>query len=76
MPVTRFPAITLAAALVGCVSHSPTDALSDAGLDPPILYVPGIWTPLDAGDQVITFTLPDYWLPLNAEANEYLRTSL
>jgi hypothetical protein len=74
--LNRFLAITLAAALVGCVSHSPTDAISDTGLDPPILYVPWIWTPLDAGDQVISFTLPDYWLTLNAEADEYLRKSL
>jgi hypothetical protein len=75
-PVNRFLAIALAATVAGCVSHNPTDAISDAGLDPRILYVPGIWTPLDAGDQVITFSLSDYWLKLNAEADEHLRKSL
>ena len=74
--MNRFLAITLAAAVVGCVSHSSADAISDSGLDPRILYVPGIWTALDAGDQLITFSLPDYWLTLNAEADKQLRKSL
>jgi len=65
-----FLAITLAAAVAGCVSHDATDAISDGGLDPTVFYVPGTWTPLDAGVQVITFSLPDYWLKMNAEASD------
>jgi hypothetical protein len=55
----RFLAITLAAAVVGCVSHTPTDAISDGGLDPNTFYVPGTDTPLGTGAQHITFSLPD-----------------
>jgi hypothetical protein len=65
-----FLAITLAAAVAGCVSHSATDAISDGGLDPTIFYVDGNWTPLDVGAQVITFSLPDYWLKMNAESSD------
>ena len=63
--MNRFLVITLAAAVAGCLSYSATDPISDGGLDPTIFYVDAIWTPLDAGyqvitfDQVITFTLPD-----------------
>ena len=67
-PMNRFLAIILAATVSGCVSHRATDAISDGGLDPTIFYVDGTWTPLDAGDQVITFSLPDYWLEMNTEA--------
>ncbi len=38
--------------------------------DPTIYYVDGTWIPLDAGDQVITFSLPDYWLKMNTEASD------
>ena len=75
--MNRFLAIILAAAVAGCVSHSATDAISDGGVDPTIFYVDGTWTPLDAGDQVITFSLPDYWLKMNTEASgEHLPKSL
>ena len=57
--MNRFLAIALAVAVAGCVSHTPTDAMSDSELDANILYLPGTWTPLDAGGQVITFSLPD-----------------
>ena len=63
--MSRFLAITLAAAVAGCQSYTQTDAVSDGGRDPTIFYVDGTWTPLDAGDQVITFgqviafSLPD-----------------
>src|SRR5271169_6834391 len=57
--MSRFLAITLAVAVVGCVSHSSTDAISDGGLDPNTFYVPGTDTPLVTSAQVITFSLPD-----------------
>jgi hypothetical protein len=57
--MSRFLAITPAAAVVGCVSHSPTDAVSDGGPDPNTFYLPGTDIPLDTGRQVVTFTLPD-----------------
>jgi len=66
----RFLVITFAAAVTGCVSYTQTDAVSDGGLDPTIYYVDGTWIPLDAGDQVITFSLPDYWLKMNTEASD------
>jgi hypothetical protein len=56
--MSRFLAITLAAAVAGCVSYTPTDAISDGELDPNTFYLPGTSTPLDAGAQVITFSLP------------------
>jgi hypothetical protein len=63
--MNRLLAITLAAAVAGCVSDSQTDAISDDGMDPTILYVDGTWTPLDAGDRVIKLSLPpDYWLTM------------
>jgi hypothetical protein len=68
--MNRFLAITLAAAVAGCVSHSATDVIFDGGLDPTIFYVDGYWTPLDAGAQVITFSLPDYWLKMNLESSD------
>ena len=55
--MNRFLAITLAAAVAGCVFHRGTDAIFE--VDPTIFYVDGTRTPLDAGDQVITLTLPD-----------------
>lgn len=66
--MNRFLAITLAAAVAGCVSHTPTDAISDDELDPTTFYIPGTWTPLDAGVQVITFSLSDYWLKTNTDS--------
>jgi hypothetical protein len=54
--MSRFLAITLAAAVAGCVSYTP--AISDGELDPNTFYLPGTSTPLDAGAQVITFSLP------------------
>ena len=62
--MSRFLAITLAAAVAGCQSYTQTDAVSDGG-QVPTIYVDGTWTPLDAGYQVITvdrviaFSLPD-----------------
>ena len=63
--MNRLLAITVAAAVAGCVFHRTTDAISDGEMDPTIIYVDGTWTPLDAGhqvikfDQVIAFSLPD-----------------
>jgi len=57
--MNRFLAITLAVAVVGCVSHSPTYTISDIEPDPNTFYVPGTDTPLKTGAQVITFSLPD-----------------
>jgi hypothetical protein len=54
-----FLAITLAAAVVGCVSHSPPSAVSDGGLDPNTFYLPGTDTPLETGGEVVTFNFPD-----------------
>ncbi len=53
--MNRFLAITLAAAVAGCLSYSPTDPISGGGQDLTIFYVDGTWTPLDAGYQVIAF---------------------
>ena len=58
--MNRFLGIILATAVAGCVSLSAIHGISDGGLDPTIFYVGGSWTPLDAGDQVITLSLPDY----------------
>jgi hypothetical protein len=57
--MNRFLAIAAAAAVTGCLSYSPTDAISDGGLDPNTFYVPGTDSPLNAGARVITFSLPD-----------------
>jgi hypothetical protein len=50
--MSRFLAITFAAAVAGCLSYPQTDAVSDGGQDPTIFYVDGTWI---AGYQVITF---------------------
>ena len=72
--MNRFLPITLAVAVAGCVSHSATDLIFDGGLDPTIYYVDGYWTPLDAGAQVITFSLPDYGRKMDVEASEWALT--
>jgi hypothetical protein len=38
--MNRFLAFTLAAAVAGCVSHTPTDAISHRELDPTTFYIP------------------------------------
>ena len=63
--MNRFLAITVAAAVAGCVFHPATVDIFDGEVDPTIFYVDGTWTPLDAGyevitfDQVIAFSVPD-----------------
>jgi hypothetical protein len=63
--MNRFLAITVAAAVAGCVFHRTNDAIYDGEMNPTIIYVDGTWTPLGAGyqvitfDQVIAFSLPD-----------------
>jgi hypothetical protein len=52
--MNRFLVITLAAAVAGCLSYSATDSISNGGLDPNTFFVPGTYTPLDTGGQVIT----------------------
>ena len=56
--MNRFLAIAFVAAVSGCLPYSPTDVISEGGLNPSTFYVPGTDMPLDTGARVITFSLP------------------